>query len=168
MRAFLLVLVALLGACASPYGAAGITGGYQDRMVREDLWVVAYYANAYTTEETVQTYWLHHASTLTLAHGYQGFAILDEPHLSSLAPGGARIEPAVESGGITGKPFMVARIQMLHAPFEIVPGRIFDARALKAFLDPYVTGPLCGSNVCPHIHRYLLPGFGSGAAQSPT
>lgn len=164
MRAFLVAACAALmlaGCGASPYTKAGITGGFEERVISADIREISYYGNAYTNEETVQSYWLHRAADVAIAAGYDGFEIVDRVRLIRFegAPASPRVTPVVESG-LAGKPYLVARIRLLRAPLAEAPGAVFDARALKAFLDPYVLGEKCGSNVCPHVHRYLYPGFG--------
>ncbi len=166
MRGLILVVALALAACASAYTPSSLTGGFEQRQVSEGVWRVTYNGNGYTTEETVQTYWLYRCAELALEQGYEGFQIISNVELTA-APeagavhaayqSGARLTPVVESG--FGKPYMVADIRLLHAPLPERARYAFDAQALKNFLEPYVTGELCGSNVCPHVHRYLFPGF---------
>jgi hypothetical protein len=168
MRALLFSMLILLSACAvaSPYSESGWTGGFEDRQINIETFEVSYYVNGYTSEETVQTYWLHHAAELTLSHGFDGFEILGNVRLTQARPGEARVVPVVIND--FGKPYMVARIRFLRGPLIESPGRIFNAQALKDFLEPYVRGQTCGTNVCPHVHRYLLPGFGQAAPAPPS
>jgi len=43
-------------------------------------------------------------------------------------------------------------------PVESMPPKLFNAKALKAALEPIITAEKCdGGNVCPHVHEYLLP-----------
>lgn len=166
----------VLSACVSPYGPSTISGGFDQTQMREGVWRVSYYANAYTSEETVQTFWLYRCAEITLEQGYDGFQILSNVELTS-APGqfadatpalyrdGARLIPVVENG-FDGKPYMVANIALLRAPLPDRPRVVFDAQALKSFLEPYVTGQRCNGNVCPHVHRYLFPGFGAAPSGS--
>lgn len=166
----LLVLAAALTACASGYNSESITGGFSERQISENVWQIVYSGNGYTTDETVQTYWLYRSAQVASEHGYEGFRIANDIELTRARPGEAQLRPAVYregdavlapvvERGLAGKPYMVGNIVLLHAPLANEPGRVFDARALEAFLAPYVTGQLCGGNVCPHVHRYLFPGF---------
>ncbi len=144
------------------------TGGYEEEIVSDGVWRLSYYGNGYTTDETVQTYWLYRAAEITLEHGYDGFRILTPVELTEApamlqraqySAGEARLTPIVQRE-LGGKPYMVAQIQVLRAPLPDAPRQVFDARALRDFLDPYVHGDKCESvNVCPHVHRYLFPGF---------
>jgi hypothetical protein len=155
-----------LAACASAYGPSTLTGGFEQRQLSEGVWRVTYNGNGYTTEETVQTYWLYRSAELALEQGYDGFQIISDVELiAAPAPDAdASLIPIVESG--LGKPYMVADIRLLRAPLPEQGRYVFDAAALKAFLEPYVTGELCNSNVCPHVHRYLFPGFGQSAGEA--
>lgn len=161
-----IALAALAGAlasgCVSAYAPATLTGGYTDKALSPTSYWVSYAGNGYTTEETVQTYWLHHCAELTLAKGYDAFQLMDEDMKLTLAPPSlvtrvAQRRDNVDAYNRYHKPSIEGRIGLLKKPFKPDPGRVFDARALKAFLDPYVNGPKCDGNVCPHTHSYLYP-----------
>jgi hypothetical protein len=145
-------LALLLSACASAYAPESITGGFTEQRVSDTTWWVAYAGNGYTTAETVQTYWLYHAAELTLAKGFDGFQILSPVTLTQAEPQAGLIRAQVFL-----KPQLAGDIRFLKAPFTAVPGKVFDARRLKALLAPYVLDKRCGSNVCPHVHGYLFP-----------
>lgn len=145
--------VALTG-CASTYVDADSTwtGGFEVEKVSGDIWSVGYYGNGYTTNETVLAYWLYRTSELALAEGYDGFKIGSSGSIQNLI-----------DEGWSGKPQLDARVRLLKAPLEEDPGVVFNASALKAFLEPYVKGKKCDGNVCPHVREYLYPGFGATA-----
>lgn len=148
-------LAALVG-CASTYQADSWTGGFSSQEVRPEVHVVSYYGNGYTTNETVQTYWLYRSAEIARQKGYDGFGIV-------LAGSGERrfvnsIDELIDGGGI-GKPGLTATILLLNRPLPDRPGSVFDAQALTAFLRPYVEGEKCGGNVCPHVPDYLYAGF---------
>lgn len=150
-----LVCALMASACASAYAPSSLTGGFEQQRLSDTTWRVTYNGNGYTTEETVQTYWLYRSAEIAIQEGYDGFQIISDVELTALPDGEARIQPAVESG--MGKPFMVADIRLLRAPLPERGRYVFDARAMRAFLAPYVN-ELCNGNVCPHVHRYLFPG----------
>lgn len=160
-----LIVATALSGCASGYHSDSITGGVAQRQVSADVWWVGYAGNGFTTEETVQTYWLNRCAELTLAQGYDGFAIITPVQLTraDLAHGLAPLQIStrvdeLQRYELTQKPQLSGSIRLLKRPLPLVPGRVFDAAELKAFLAPYVTGPGCGGgNVCPHVHRYLFP-----------
>ncbi|MEQ1489906.1 MAG: hypothetical protein ABL932_05095 [Terricaulis sp.] len=152
----------MLSACVSGYSPSSITGGFEQQQLSDTTWRVTYNGNGYTTEETVQTYWLYRSAEIAIEQGYDGFQIISDVELTALPDGEARILPAVESG--LGKPYMVADIRLLRAPLPERGRYVFDARAMQTFLAPYVN-ELCNGNVCPHVHRYLFPGM---MAEAPT
>ena len=58
-----------------------------------------------------------------------------------------------------GPPTLRANIVLLDGPLPDRPAAVFNAKKLKDYLEPYVTGKKCRGNVCPHVHAYFLPGF---------
>lgn len=160
MRVHLAVAMAILltglGGCATKYQEQGFTGGFAEREVREGVWLLAYGGNGFTNYETVQTYWLYRAAELTVDKGYDGFEIVSDMQLSALAPRAGFI-PAQIYTNRDAKPHLMGEIRMLRKPLDARPPKTFDAAALKAALEPRVKGELCGGNVCPHLHDYLMP-----------
>ena len=169
-------LVLGLWACATPYRESNflvemftVPGGYSDEEIRTGVWHVAFASNGITREETLQTYWLYRCAELTMEKGYAGFQILSSNALVAVPPEqlGPSGEPAPLAagrvifvpvyGGSSGPTQRFqGDIQLLNRPFTPMPGKIFDAAALKATLDPYVNGKKCGAgNVCHHVHDYL-------------
>ena len=64
----------------------------------------------------------------------------------------------IPSGGTVARPVIEADVHFIKRPVESLPPRVFNAKALKAALEPIVTAERCGmGNVCPHVHEYLLP-----------
>jgi hypothetical protein len=155
MRRIGLALLLALSAtgCATGYQPQGLTGGYTDREVAPNIWWVRYAGNAYTTAETVQTFWLYHAAELTIAKGFDGFQIL--PGARPPAAGTATELPV--DLGVVGKPVLTEKVLLLKNPVVPRPPIVFDAHALRDTLAPHVKEPLCGGNVCPHVHTYLTP-----------
>jgi hypothetical protein len=81
-----LALVAALGACttaATPYqpylaeGAGGVHGGYSDLRLAPNRFRVKFHGNELTSRERVENYLLYRAAELTIANGYDRFAIAD-------------------------------------------------------------------------------------------
>lgn len=161
-----LMAAIVLAGCATEYGTQDLTGGYTEHQTAPDRWQLGFAGNGYTTQETVQTFWLYRAAELTLQQGYDGFEILSNITLLSFPAepdGNAKLFNASAGGSsllvpVYYKPTMWAEIRLLKKPFAGKPPRIFDAATLKAALEPYVKGKLCsGGNVCPHVHSYLKP-----------
>jgi hypothetical protein len=163
VRYLILAGALVLAGCATTYQSSGFTGGYSDEHVAEDVYRVKFGANGHATRETAQTYWLYRACELTLEKGFDGFEILSPIALGAAEPSSARVPvffifiPSV--GGGVPKPSFEADIRLLKGPLVARPPKVFDARALKAALEPFVTADKkCNSgNVCPHIKKYLQP-----------
>lgn len=153
--------VVLVSGCATTYQTAGVTGGYKDRHIAEDVYRVYFGANGFATRETAQTYWLYRASELTLEKGFDGFEILSPIALGLAEPKSPFVTVQFIYVPIDSapKPFLEADIRLLKGPIKVNPPKVFDARLLKADLDPFVKGEKkCdGGNVCPHIKKYLQP-----------
>jgi hypothetical protein len=72
-----------------------------------------------------------------------------------LAHGGAVF---VYSGGGAPKPGIGGDVHFLAAPVESAPPKVFNAKALRAQLEPLIKAEKCDfGNVCPHVRDYLLP-----------
>jgi hypothetical protein len=150
-----------LGGCATEYQDAGWTGGFRQNEVTPGTWRLTFSGNGYTSYETTQTYWLYRAAEFTLQKGYDGFRVAPSLRLTSFAshpaPGADRgLIKAQFYSGADGTPYLSGDITLLRGPIKTDPPRVFDAAKLKARLEPLVKA-LCGSNVCPHVHDYLLP-----------
>lgn len=140
----------------------GLTGGYSDKHVDEDVYRVTYSGNGPASRESIQTYWLYRATELTLEKGFDGFEIISPLQLGSLNLDPQRQKVAliyIPMPDDSRKPFFEADIRLLKGPVKAAPPKTFDARMLQAALEPYVKAEKkCDSgNVCPHIKRYLQP-----------
>lgn len=61
-------------------------------------------------------------------------------------------------GGGVAMPAIEGDVHFFTTPVESVPPKIFNAKTLRAQLEPIVAAEKCGTgNVCPHVHEYLLP-----------
>src|SRR5262245_19636623 len=74
----LLLAAALAGCQATRYQPAADGGGFAELELIDDLWRVRFTANAHTTRETAQSYWLYRAAELTISRGYDGFEVLPQ------------------------------------------------------------------------------------------
>jgi hypothetical protein len=144
-------------------GEFGIAGGFAEEHKGDGVWHVSFSGNAFTTRETVQTYWLYRCAEFTLENGYDGFEILSDRmrltlqrHVQLAAsapipifvPGGGHDSTMIHNIG--------ADIRLLKAPFVAAPPKTFDAAEVERALEPYVNGKKCDAgNVCPHEHAYL-------------
>ena len=72
-----------LGACgtATPYQplrpGSNVSGGYSDRQIEADRFMVSFSGNSLTDRKTVETYLLYRAAELTLAQGADWFEMVD-------------------------------------------------------------------------------------------
>ena len=67
-----------LASCATPYAQSGLTGGFDVKELRPDVYRVSFQGNGYTTRETVQAYWLYRCAELAIEKGFTGFEILSD------------------------------------------------------------------------------------------
>ena len=79
-------IVTAVGACTTtptpyqPYRAestGGVHGGYSDLRLAPNRFRVRFHGNEFTSREQVETYLLYRAAELTVANGYDWFAIAD-------------------------------------------------------------------------------------------
>lgn len=168
----LLAGAALLGGCATGYQKAtafSFTGGFREADLGRNVHRVAFSANGYTTAETAQCFWLYRCAELALEQGATGFEILSDIRLvRSLPPHEAfGLGPTVELAQYypifipmdnMNKPYIEADVLLLFESVTPNPPKVFDARLLKAALEPHVAEPMKKrGNVKPHVHDYLLP-----------
>lgn len=74
----LIMLSIWLMACATPYQAKGITGGYSDERVSADTFIVKFQGNGHTTMDMANALVLLRACDLTIENGDSYFSIDDE------------------------------------------------------------------------------------------
>jgi hypothetical protein len=78
-RVLVMAAVAVsLASCATGYQQNSITGGFDTKELRPDVYRVSFQGNGFTTRETVQTYWLNRCAELAIEKGYAGFEILTD------------------------------------------------------------------------------------------
>src|SRR5262249_40192561 len=73
---------ALLAGCATPYQEMGLLGGVEAYRVSDDTFQVVAKGNGYTDPATIQRYALRKAAEMTLASGYDYFALASEGDIS--------------------------------------------------------------------------------------
>lgn len=71
----LLLVVLIFSACTTAYGPANWTGGYKERMLDEDSYIVSFFGNGNTPEQQVWNYWIYRCAELTLEKGYELFSL---------------------------------------------------------------------------------------------
>ena len=70
------LLALLLQACATGYQAHGLTGGYQEQKIAEDVYRVIFAGNGYASKEMVERYFMYRCAELTKEKGYKYFVVL--------------------------------------------------------------------------------------------
>jgi hypothetical protein len=175
--AFIFALTATLAGCATPYQPNGMTGGFNQLQLKDDIWRVSFNGNGFTSHETAQTYWLYRCAELSIEKGYDGFELLSNIQLvMPLTPEqffGVEqgFKPTAHAAPVyipiytdqSRFPRIEADIRFIKKPFKANPPRVFDAQQLKSTLEPIVTSKeKCSAggspgNVCPHLHDYIYP-----------
>jgi hypothetical protein len=64
-----------LTACTTSYGPSGFTGGYEERKVSDDAYIVSFYGNGNTSDQQVWNFWIYRCAELTLQKGYELFEL---------------------------------------------------------------------------------------------
>ena len=79
MKMKILGLVALLAisGCTS-YQEQGLTGGFTDTQLDDNVWEVTFNGNGYTSADRVRDFALLRASEIALTNGYAYFAVADD------------------------------------------------------------------------------------------
>jgi hypothetical protein len=84
---FVLVLASLSLGCATAYKPTGLTGGFEETKLGENLYQVRFQGNGYTTHGRVAQLLLRRCAELTLENGFRYFAIASDNRQTSV--GGA-------------------------------------------------------------------------------
>lgn len=76
LKIFILGLL-LLSGCATPYQSDWINGGYSSAQIDNNIFIVNFKGNGFTSSETALDYTLLRCAELALEHGYNYFVIID-------------------------------------------------------------------------------------------
>jgi hypothetical protein len=145
---------------STQYQQAGVfANGWHIHDLSFDRYEVEYSTTGGSDFLSTQTYWLYRAAELTLEKGFDGFEILpatgDDLKYWIPCP---NVKLHCWYDKFTGATFSVkSNIRLLKQPISKVPKQTFDARFLKAKLDPIVSGARCGATekICKHSLDYL-------------
>lgn len=74
-RAMLFAAAAALSACATSYGPSGMSGGFTDVRLDENVFRVSFQGNGFTSQEAVQEMALLRCAELTLTNGFSFFVV---------------------------------------------------------------------------------------------
>lgn len=156
-----LFLVLLLVACTSPYAPHSHYGGYKERRLSEDSFIVSYFGNGNTSEQQVWNYWIYRCAELTVKNGYSLFRLeVSEEHAEFKDGAGWRLvefqmldseheSASNTTGGIQPVQYQTiyvpvttysskAIVKMLNPPVFIGQESLLDAATILALLKPYV------------------------------
>lgn len=78
MRVVIVAAALFMTGCATGYQRDGLTGGFTESQLSENVWRVTFNGNGYTSEDRAQDMALLRSAELTLANGYSHFILADE------------------------------------------------------------------------------------------
>lgn len=81
---FVVFTLVLLTGCATPYGSAGLTGGYSEEQLSENSYRVKFKGNGYTSSDKVWNYWMYRCAELTKLKGFSYYHVTVEKKQASL------------------------------------------------------------------------------------
>jgi len=136
LNKLLLVLALVLGGCATSYQKHGLTGGYSEIQLAENVFEVNFSGNGYTGAQTVKQFTLYRSAELTLERGYKYFSIMGRDNFTKYGSGriGDNVYPIT-------KPALSNTIMM----FKEKPTEIFSYEA--AFIIQSINVPSSSANV---------------------
>jgi len=74
---FLAAFVIFINGCATTYQADGLTGGFSETQLGENIFQVSFRGNAYTRKNRASDFTLLRSAELTLEHGFRYFIITE-------------------------------------------------------------------------------------------
>jgi hypothetical protein len=72
-----LLILATLSACATPYQAHGMRGGFKEMQLDRNAWQVSFAGNGYTSSERAADFTLLRCSEIAQQNGYTHFVLVD-------------------------------------------------------------------------------------------
>lgn len=136
--AVFLALALSTSACTTPYGSTGLTGGYFEKRVNDQLLKVNFAGNGFTGADKIQTYALYRCAEIARDAKKSHFVIYESLFAA------ARDRPAMEPrvGTIGGKPIAIAFMSLED---QARPGA-HEVSAVLARLGPQIhVDPNAGS-----------------------
>ena len=84
-RLVLFGIAILVTSCATAYRKVGLTGGFSETQLSENVFQVSFRGNGYTSRERASDFALLRSSELSLLNGYRYFIIIEAGQSSSLS-----------------------------------------------------------------------------------
>lgn len=75
MKRFYLLTLLFISACATTYQPQGLSGGFSETQLSENIFQVSFNGNGYTDKQQASDFALLRSADLALEHGYDFFAI---------------------------------------------------------------------------------------------
>jgi hypothetical protein len=151
-RVFFCIIFIVAG-CTTAYGPESMTGGYRERLIDDNTYIVSFFGNGHTPEQQVWNYWLYRCAELTLEKGYNYFDL----------------EPSNDHAAFQDLPELAYQFTMLDQPENapsLQPAYYYyytvTTYSSKAFVHMYndpvpdaVTAPLYAEKVKELLQPYL-------------
>jgi hypothetical protein len=146
----------LLAGCMTAYQPRGMTGGYEEQKLDEDMYRVSFYGNGNTPRAAVLKYFLYRCAELTLERGYAYFELYASKRAE--LPGEGRFMRTA-AGGTPPPPVQVAQTYTITTwsasaivrmyPGEMLAGgpTLFSAREVTSVLAADVRSGTPGSEI---------------------
>jgi len=119
--------------CATHYKPHGITGGYSEVQLQEDMFDVNFRGNAYTSREAVEKMLIYRCAELTIENGFDYFVIArDKEHSKKM------IVPMGSGHGIVEKPSESYRIKLYKGEKPADNTDAFNANFIIKSIGPQI------------------------------
>ena len=131
-----LSLIFFLFGCATPYQPLGFSGGYDDTRLGDDIFLVNFRGNGYTSQSKSFDYTLLRASELLIEAGYPYFTIISDNDVSKTGlvfMGQSQTYGGSTSTGGSAVPITKPGNRLIVQGFKNKPssGAVFDAALIK-------------------------------------
>ena len=159
----LLFLFTILAGCTTAYGPytytdsmGYINGGYKEKKLEDNSYIVSFYGNTSTGQQQIWNYWIYRCAELTLLKGYELFELIPSDERASLDNNSDDIlvtfsmlpDPTADHS-VTMRPAVTyqikqvsysssAIVKMYKDPIPVNAGLLLDAAVIKEALKPYV------------------------------
>lgn len=109
MRILILLLMIYQIGCATAYQPMGATGGYTDRAMGSNRWLVTFKGNGYTRSDLVEEYVFQRAQEVCKENGFTDFEIQSPQSSTQTTPTGGYTTQCYGRQCTTSGPVMINR-----------------------------------------------------------